>query len=392
MIFKYLTKLKVNQNLLLNPGMAKTCKKCVETCGVGKLEPSVLKELNEAFEKLSTSDSKSLLKKYLTADVFKSIVNKKTSFGSTLLDCIQSGVANLDSSVGLYAPDTEAYNVFAELFNPVIEEYHLNFTKDDSQPPVNFGNTNCMADLDPKGTFIVSTRVRCGRSLAKYPLNPCMTEEHYIKLEEEVKCALGNLTGELGGDYLPLKGMSKITQKKLIDDHFLFAEGDRFLQAAKASRFWPTGRGIFLNDAKTFVVWVNEEDHMRIISLQKGGDLGQVYKRFVKGVEELGSQLTFARDERLGYLTFCPTNIGTGIRASVHIKVPKLAADESVLHAVAKKYNLQVRGTGGEHTSAQDGVYDISNKRRLGLSEYDVVREMQDGIMEIIKEEKSKSD
>lgn len=81
--------------------------------------------------------------------------------------------------------------------------------------------------------------------------------------------------------------------------------------------------------------------------------------------------------------------LGTGIRASVHIKVPNLAADENLLHSVAKKYNLQVRGTGGEHTSAQDGIYDISNKRRLGLCEYDVVREMQDGILEIIKEEKA---
>lgn len=103
----------------------------------------------------------------------------------------------MDSGIGVYAADVEAYTVFAELFNPIIEEYHLNFTKTDTQPPVNFGNPNCMGDLDPKGQYIVSTRVRCGRSLAKYPLNPCMTEQNYLDLEQEVKSALQRLTGKL---------------------------------------------------------------------------------------------------------------------------------------------------------------------------------------------------
>lgn len=80
---------------------------------------------------------------------------------------------------------------------------------------------------------------------------------------------------------------------------------------------------------------------------------------------------------------------GTTIRASVHIKVPKLAADKTKLDNVAKKYSLQVRGTRGEHTEAEGGVYDISNKRRMGLTEYQAVKEMHDGILEIIKMESS---
>lgn len=82
-------------------------------------------------------------------------------------------------------------------------------------------------------------------------------------------------------------------------------------------------------------------------------------------------------------------NIGTTIRASVHIKVPKLAADKTKLDKVAEKFNLQVRGTRGEHTEAEGGVYDISNKRRMGLTEYQAVKEMHDGILEIIKLESS---
>lgn len=99
-------------------------------------------------------------------------------------------------------------------------------------------------------------------------------------MEEKVSSTLSGLGAELKGTFYPLTGMSKEVQQKLIDDHFLFKEGDRFLQAANACRFWPTGRGIFHNDDKTFLVWCNEEDHLRIISMQMGGDLGQVIKLF----------------------------------------------------------------------------------------------------------------
>lgn len=77
--------------------------------------------------------------------------------------------------------------------------------------------------------------------------------------------------------------------------------------------------------------------------------------------------------------------MGTTIRASVHIKLPKLAADRKKLEEIASRYNLQVRGTSGEHTESIGGIYDISNKRRMGLTEYQAVREMQDGILEMIK-------
>lgn len=108
-----------------------------------------------------------------------------------------------------------------------------------------------------------------------------------------------------------------------------------------------------------------------------------------QAINTIGQKLPFSRDDRLGFLTFCPTNLGTTLRASVHIKLPKLAADKAKLDAIAAKFNLQVRGTSGEHTESIGGVYDISNKRRMGLTEYQAVREMQDGILEMIKLEKA---
>ncbi|KAJ8884977.1 hypothetical protein PR048_011173 [Dryococelus australis] len=237
------------------------------------------------------------------------------------------------------------------------------------------------------------------------------------------------------------------------------------IQAANACRFWPTGRGIYHNDAKTFLVWCNEEDHLRLISMQQGGDLGQIsmvcvvarfwpaliellrdgegevrneaapqykvvgnwisrenpsssgivqqdshlqnprgttwpgmercwpwweiYRRLVTAVNDIEKRIPFSHNDRLGFLTFCPSNLGTTVRASVHIKVPKLAANRQKLEEIASKFNLQVRGTRGEHTEAEGGVYDISNKRRMGLTEYEAVKEMNDGIAELIKIEAS---
>ncbi|KAH6935647.1 hypothetical protein HPB50_007450 [Hyalomma asiaticum] len=331
----------------------------------GKVDQATLDKLEAGFKKLQgAKDCHSLLKNLIYIFIY------------------YVGVENLDSGVGVYAPDAESYTVFADLFDPVIDDYHKGFPRGAKHPPTDFGDINTLVNLDPRNEFVISTRVRCGRSLQGYPFNPCLTEAQYKEMEHKVSSTLTSLRGELKGTYYPLTGMSKKVQQQLIDDHFLFKEGDRFLQAANACRFWPTGRGIYHNDNKTFLVWVNEEDHLRIISMQKGGDLKEVRCTLHVVV------LPFSRDDRFGYLTFCPTNLGTTIRASVHIKLPKLAANKQKLEKIAAKYNLQVRGTRGEHTESEGGVYDISNKRRLGLTEYQAVREMQDGILELIKLEK----
>jgi len=353
------------------------------------VDQAVLDKLEAGFKKLQDSaDCKSLLKKYLTREVLDQLKTKKTAMGATLLDVVQSGFENLDSGVGLYAPDAESYTLFNALFDPVIEDYHGGFKATDKHPASDWGDLNTFVDVDPKNEFVVSTRVRCGRSLAGYPFNPCLTEAQYKEMEEKVSAALGSLEGDLKGTYYPLTGMTKEIQQQLIDDHFLFKEGDRFLQTANACRYWPTGRGIYHNTAKTFLVWSNEEDHMRIISMQKGGDLKAVFGRLVGAVKAIEGKIPFSHDDRLGFLTFCPTNLGTTVRASVHIALPKLAANKAKLDEIAGKFNLQVRGTAGEHTESVGGVYDISNKRRMGLTEYEAAMEMQNGILEMIKLER----
>jgi protein-arginine kinase len=354
-------------------------------------DSETVKKIEESYQILKDAPNcHSLLKKYLTHDVVEKLKHRKTKLGATLLDVIQSGVKNLDSGVGVYAPDAEAYTTFKELFDPIIEDYHGGFKPTDRQPATDLGEShvNELVDLDPDNKYIVSTRIRCGRSLAGYPFNPCLTEENYKEMEGKVKKIFENITDpELQGTYYPLTGMTKDVQNQLIADHFLFKEGDRFLQEANACRYWPNGRGIFHNKNKTFLVWVNEEDHLRIISMQPGGNVGQVLDRLIRGVKIIEKQAPFSRDDRLGWLTFCPTNLGTTVRASVHIKIPKVSARPD-FKKICDQMKLQIRGIHGEHSETEGGVYDVSNKARLGLTEYQAVRHMYDGVKKLIEMEK----
>ncbi|XP_064105323.1 uncharacterized protein LOC135214834 isoform X3 [Macrobrachium nipponense] len=357
-----------------------------------QVDPSAVSSLDEEYEKFTNTESTSLLKKYLTQDVFDNIKHRSTAGGATLHDCIKSGLANPDSNIGLYAPDAESYACFKELFDPVIDEYHGGFGPDNIHPEVNFGDPGVLGDLNEWGDYVVSTRVRCARSVKGYPFNPLLTNDQYVELEQDITIALESLEDDLSGVCRSLSDISPEEQEELIEKHLLFKQGDRFLEAAGASRFWPEGRGIFLNADNTLVIWVNEEDHLRIISMQEGGNLSEVYSRFVRAVTTLGEKLPFSSSEHLGFLSFCPTNLGTGIRASVHIRLPKLGEDMQTLEETANKYNLQVRGTSGEHSEAKGHVYDISNRRRLGITEIEAIQEMYDGVKEIIQLEKDMED
>jgi creatine kinase/arginine kinase len=334
------------------------------------------------------AECKSLLCKHLTKEVFEALKDKKTANGFTLQDAIHSGVLNPDSGIGVYAGDLESYTLFAKLFDPIIQEYH-GFSPDDKHKS-NFNPDMLNApNPDPKGEYIVSTRIRVGRNVANLPLGPAITKEQRDQIEESVSQSLQAMQENLKGDYYPLTGMNDDTKATLISDHFLFKTGDRFLEAAGLNRNWPEGRGIYHNDEKTFLVWINEEDQLRVISMQMGGDILEVFTRLSTAIKEIEKKVAFSYSEHLGYITSCPTNLGTAMRASVHIKLPKLAQDMEAFKAITDKHFLQIRGIHGEHSESEGGIYDISNKRRLGVTEVECVQDMVDGVKELIAKEKS---
>lgn len=355
---------------------------------MGTVSEATIARLEEGYRELQATPSNSLLKKHLTPEVFDLLKYRVTAAGATLMDVIKSGLANPDSGVGVYAADAESYTMFSDLFDPVIDEYHGGFGPRDLHPGINLGSPAALGDLNELGDYVVSTRVRCARSLEGYPFNPLLTHQQYMELEQDVERALEYLEGELAGTYYPLGSLSPQDQQNLLNAHLLFKEGDRFLKAAGALRYWPDGRGIFLSRDQKLVVWVNEEDHLRIISMEEGGNLGGIYQRFLAALGSLGSRLHFAWSPRLGFLNSCPTNLGTAVRASVHVRLPQLGSKEGLLKEMASKYHLQVRGTSGEHSEAKDWVFDISNRRRLGLTEIEALQEMYDGVVEIIEMER----
>merc|ERR1712241_827305 len=239
-----------------------------------------------------------------------------------------------------------------------------------------------------------SVRIRVGRSIQGFGLSPGITKQQRVDMEKLMVGAFAKMEGDLAGSYYPLTGMDEKVRQQLVDDHFLFMSGDPNLKVAGMERDWPEGRGIFRNADKTFLVWVNEEDQLRIISMQKGGDVKGVFSRLARGIQAVGDSVMaesgkgFLLDERLGFLHSCPANLGTGMRASVHIDLPGWTKEGlGALKARCEELNVQPRGTRGEPGGQTGVTYDISNKHRLGYSEVQLVQTMIDGVNTLYKED-----
>lgn len=335
---------------------------------------------------LKKENANMLMKKYCTEDVIRSLKGVTTEHGWTLEKAIQSGIDNPDSSIGIYVGDSESYTAFAPILDLIIREYHK---YDMSGHKSDFSLIGLpVENLDPEGKYIRSTRIRVGRNFEKYAFPSAISNEAREALEGEVILALSGLTGDLEGSYHSLGSMSEEVRAQMVKDHFLFKQGDRFLESAGVNRDWPQSRGIFFSNDKKFLTWVSEEDSMRIISMQEGADIAEVFTRLANALEHINKYITFAFDPIRGYHTTCPTNLGTAMRASVHIAIPKLSA-QSNFEGVCKELGLSIRGVHGEHSESAGGVYDISNKRRLGITEREIYQELYHGVRKLIELESS---
>jgi arginine kinase len=114
--------------------------------------------------------------------------------------------------------------------------------------------------------------------------------------------------------------------------------------------------------------------------MQEGADIGAVFDRLSRAAKTIETVARFSHNDHLGFITSCPTNLGTALRASVHICLPNLMKDWARFEGIANTYNVQIRGSRGEHSDTSDGVFDISNRRRLGRSEKDLVQDMYNGV------------
>ena len=340
------------------------------------------------------SEHNNYMAKCLNRAMYSKLFSLSTKSGFTIDHVIQTGVDNPGHpfivTVGCVAGDEESYELFSDLFDPVIESRHNGYMKCSKHiSDVDYSKL-VGGELDPH--YVLSSRVRTGRNIRGYSLPPHCTREERRGVEKIVTGILSEFSGDFQGKYLPLKDMTEDEQKQLIDDHFLFDKPvSPLLLSSRMARDWPDARGIWHNEAKNLLVWVNEEDHTRIISMEKGGNIGQVFARFCEGLTKFEYGLSVRNqalmwNDHLGFILTCPSNLGTGLRASVHVKLPYLC-QVSIFEDILLSIHLQKRRLGGVDKESIDGVFDISNLDRLGVSEVQLVQLLIDGVQLLIQME-----
>jgi creatine kinase len=351
-----------------------------------------------------TENHKSLMSKVLTPELFEKLKDVKSDKGYSLSNVIMTGTVTPHLGVGATAGDEDSWVKFKDLFYPIIKGWH-GYDAETQTHPVDLDHTKLVFDDAKKELFnkyVKSTRIRAARNISGYSL-PCgATAEDRAKVEEILKQTFEGLsaTPELAGTYYPLGEMTDDQRNFLLEKGFLFQipSAKNLLTGAGAARSWPNSRGIFHNEQQTALCWVNEEDHCRIISMELGGDIPSVFKRFgdlsnaIKASAEAnGTSLMW--NEKLGFMGTCPSNLGTGLRASVMVVLNEFnklmegenQEDKELLEQVCARYDLQPRGSAGEHSPAVGGKFDVSNKQRLGFSEVELVQKMIDGVGKVIE-------
>lgn len=324
-----------------------------------------------------------------------------------LLRCCNSGIQNPESCMGCYAMNPTDYDKFSPFFKPALEKYHK--VDLSAKKHVNDWNlegieglpANGQLDVSEFGLSALSMRIRTARNLNKFPLPGAMTQEDRCNME----LAMGPVFDELknnpafGGEYVSLTPghPNKITDERyneLVKAHIMFKDmaADSYLVTAGIAGDWPHGRGCYISEDKGFIIWVGEEDHLRIMAMKKSVKINDVFDRLKSAIDVVEKLIPggCAKSPDFGVITSCPTNMGTGMRASVHVQLPNLTKDGTDTKAkeVCKPFGLGVRGLGGEHTPiGADGTVDISPKARFCISEAEIACALYKGVKQVWEEE-----
>ena len=266
----------------------------------------------------------------------------------TFYCCVRTGIDNPDSGLGCYAQTPADLEKYGGFFNKVIRDYH----GDESGEKVH--ETNWDASGIGEGGVLdvrklgfeseLSMRVRVGRNLKQYNLPGKMDKEERIKFEntmltafqalidnEAFGGAIYSLTPDFGEGVVNPNLISEEKYNELVSAHVMFKDmdADPYLKSAGISSDWPYGRGCWQSADGQMIIWFGEEDQLRIMCMKNGYLLNEVFDRLralLDAVEAIEG-VAFAASESYGYVTSCPSNLGTGMRASVHVKLPNLTSD-----------------------------------------------------------------
>lgn len=227
------------------------------------------------------------------------------------------------------------------------------------------------------GDVVISTRVRLARNLPRLPFPACMNTEQKRQAADAILKALP----EKAYRVIDMHTLPHITALSLVERHLIspeFSKGEE-------------GSVLCLSEDESTSLMIGEEDHLRIQVMRAGLDLDQAYRMADQLDTDLDSRLHFAFDDRLGYLTQCPTNLGTGMRASLMLHLPALQEGGAIqqLANTVSKLGLTIRGLYGEGSKPEGAIYQLSNQVTLGISESAAIENLKGIAAQIIREERA---
>lgn len=232
----------------------------------------------------------------------------------------------------------------------------------------------------PESDIVISSRIRLARNVVGFPLRARMGEAESRQLCEHLQPRVAAAGVKPGLDYVALERMTDIERLVLVERHVISLEHANGLG----------DRGVATDEPGTIALMLNEEDHLRIQCLASGLDLTSIFERSQEVARKLSQVIDFAFHARFGYLTSCPTNVGTGMRVSVMLHLPALVFAkqiDKVFNSVSKM-NLAVRGFYGEGTKALSDLYQISNQVTLGRSAEKLLEDVRRVLPKIVSFER----
>jgi protein arginine kinase len=233
----------------------------------------------------------------------------------------------------------------------------------------------------PHDRIVMSSRVRLARNIKQAAFPGWAKKTERIKILETIRPAVHSLTEMKDAFSESMDNLTQLDKQILVERHLISRE-----HAAKSA-----GSGLVLNRDETLCVMINEEDHMRMQALRPGLQLRQAWSAIDQVDSALERKLDYAFNPDLGYLTACPTNIGTGIRVSAMLHLPGLVLAEQINPIIqsVNKLGLAVRGLYGEGTEALGNVFQVSNQMTLGESESAIVERLEKVLSQIIEHEEN---
>ncbi len=281
-----------------------------------------------------------------------------------LEDVIRSGLRHPDSAIGVYAPDSQSYDVFSELLTPILENFHA----------PSLGHRTDMACLNPAA--VVSTRIRMARNLGSHAFPAGMSRSQRLDVEQKITRACRYLVPDFEGTILQLKDIPPDELDDMIANRLAFGPDDKYMAAAGIHDDWPVGRSVFNTHAGQLSVWINEEDHLRVAVVLPGASVSACYQLIGSVMSRLAAHLDFFEDGRLGYLTSCPSNVGSAMRASYRVDLGVDASQEELLEQLESEGLIQIRSTAGEHSPRAGGLVDVGFRNRVGISEAQMLQDI----------------